>query len=125
MTDQFGNETIEDVSEAFNLLRNARRRGVLYVLRQKGQTGVKTLARRISAWQSGEGERAPDSADVEMSLVHSHLPKLQAADVVEYDREAGTVELAESARNLDPLLRCTREREPGFSTGVTLQMSNV
>jgi len=125
MTEPFGNETVEDVSEAFNLLRNARRRGVLYTLKRNERMSVGTLASRIAAWQSEESERAPDAGSVEMSLVHSHLPKLDAAGVVEYDRDEQVVELTDAASDLDPLLECTREREAEFAAVSSLQASNV
>ncbi|WP_137283326.1 DUF7344 domain-containing protein [Halorussus salinisoli] len=114
MSDQPRNETIDDVSAAFDLLRDARRRGVLYALERNGRTSVEELARRIAAWQSDDRDET-DSQSVEISLIHSHLPKLAAADAVEYDREDGTVELADRGAELGPLLRCTREREPGPS----------
>jgi hypothetical protein len=125
MTDQLGNETLEDVNEAFDLLRNARRRGVLYVLKRNGRMSVHTIARRIAEWQSEGNSSAPDTESIETSLVHAHLPKLDDAGVIEYDRDEEAVELDESARDLDPLLRCTREREPGFHTFGNPQPSNV
>lgn len=111
MSDHHGNEPIDDVSAAFDLLRDARRRGVLYTLKRNGRTSVEELAERIAAWQSDEGDET-DPESVEVSLVHAHLPKLADAGVVEYDREHGAVELAEDGDDLDPLLRCTSEREP-------------
>ncbi|MFC4449578.1 DUF7344 domain-containing protein [Halorussus aquaticus] len=96
---------------AFDLLRDARRRGVLYTLKRNGRTSVAELARRIAAWQSDERDETDPSA-VETSLVHAHLPRLSDASAIEYDRESGTVELADGGEELDPLLRCTREREP-------------
>ncbi|WP_135851728.1 DUF7344 domain-containing protein [Halorussus salinus] len=111
MTEQPGTEP-NDVSAAFDLLRDARRRGVIYTVKRNGRTSVSELARRIAAWQSADGDDAPDRTSVETSLVHAHLPKLAAAGVVEYDREAGTVELDGATRDLDPLLERTRDREP-------------
>ena len=111
MSDHHGNEPIDDVSTAFDLLRDARRRGVLYTLKRNGRTSVEELAERIAAWQSGEGDDT-DPQSVEVSLLHAHLPKLADAGAVEYDRERGAVELADGGDDLDPLLRCTSEREP-------------
>jgi hypothetical protein len=125
MSDHSRNETLEDVSQAFDLLRNARRRGVLYMLNRNGRMSVQAVARRITEWQSEADGSAPDVETVETSLVHSHLPKLDAAGVVEYDPDEETVELDESARDLDPLLQCTREREPGFHSFGNRQPSNV
>lgn len=112
MSKQIGNEVIENVSAAFDLLQDARRRGVLYTVKRNGETSVEEVAHRIAVWQSADGRGAPDPEIVETSLVHSHLPKLDDAGVVDYDRDRGTVELTESATGLEPFLRCTREREP-------------
>ncbi|MFC7081009.1 DUF7344 domain-containing protein [Halorussus caseinilyticus] len=111
MTYQPENETVDDVSAAFDLLRDARRRGVLYALKRNGRTSVEELARRIAAWQSEDRDEV-NPETVELSLIHSHLPKLREADAVEYDLESATVELAGRGDELDPLLECTREREP-------------
>lgn len=112
MSKQTHTENVEDVSAAFDLLRDARRRGVLYTVKRNGQTAVEEVAHRIAAWQSTDGQGNTNPKIVETSLVHTHLPKLADAGVVEYDREHGTVELAESATDLEPFLQCTREREP-------------
>lgn len=113
MSDQFGNENIEDVSAAFDLLRDARRRGVLYTVERNGRTSVDEISKRISAWGSTRNEGSTPT-DVKTSLVHSHLPKLADAGVIEYDREADTVELTDRANDLEPFLQCTREREPSL-----------
>jgi DNA-binding transcriptional ArsR family regulator len=124
MSEQTTNKTIGDVSAAFDLLRDARRRGVLYMLKQNGRTTIDELAHRIAAWQSTDGEESADPVAVKTSLVHAHLPKLADAGAVEYDREETVVELADVGE-LDPLLRCTREREPGFFAPPKPSTSNV
>lgn len=125
MSDHYRNESIEDVSTAFDLLRDARRRGVLYTLRRNGRTSVEELSRRIAAWEPNDGRTATDPETVETSLVHAHLPKLADAGVVEFDRERGAVELADSADELDPLLRSTRERERDLFEAARKQSVNA
>jgi hypothetical protein len=112
MSKQIETEVVEDVSHAFELLQDARRRGVLYTVKRNGESNVETVAHRIAAWESAGNERTTRPKTVEVSLVHTHLPKLDAADVIEYDRERGTVELGDAASDLEPFLRSTREREP-------------
>lgn len=112
MSNQTDTGVVEDVSSAFELLQDARRRGVLYTVRRNGETGVEEVAHRIAAWESTDGNRSADPTDVEVSLVHSHLPKLNDAGIVDYDQEDGTVGLADGATDLEPFLQCTREREP-------------
>jgi DNA-binding transcriptional ArsR family regulator len=114
MSDQHRNDRFDDVSGAFDLLKDARRRCVLYALESHGRTTVRELSRRIAAWRSSDDPLPADPTTVEISLVHTHLPKLADAGVIQFDRERGSVELAESADDLNPLLGCTREREPGL-----------
>ncbi|WP_232820460.1 DUF7344 domain-containing protein [Halorussus litoreus] len=109
-------ENSAEVSVTFDLLANARRRGVLYAVKRDGAATVEELAERIAAWQAGagaqqgEGDASPSPADVRTSLLHVHLPKLADAKVVDYDAHDGTVELAE-AHDLDPYLRAAGESE--------------
>jgi len=95
-------ERADDVSAAFDLLSNSRRRGVLYAVERGEETTVEELADRISSWLGD----AHDASSVRLSLVHTHLPRLADAGVVEYDRERGTVELAGGASDLEPYLAC-------------------
>jgi DNA-binding transcriptional ArsR family regulator len=104
-------EPADDVSAAFDLLSDARRRGVLYAAERGEQTTVEELADQIASWlDDAEGDSCGSS--VRLSLIHTHLPKLADAGVVEYDRERGTVELAGGATDLEPFLTCVRGAEP-------------
>jgi hypothetical protein len=112
MSKQIDTRVVGDVSAAFELLQNARRRGVLYTVKRNGETSIEEVSHRIAAWESTDDQRPTDPESVETSLVHSHLPKLDSAGVIDYDAEHGTVELADDATGLEPFLQCTREREP-------------
>ncbi|USZ68675.1 hypothetical protein NGM10_02785 [Halorussus salilacus] len=121
-------ENVAEVSAAFDLLSNARRRGVLYAVGRDGRAAVDDLAERIAAWQrdggSVEETGGPSADEVRTSLVHVHLPKLADAGVVAYDRSTGIVRLTESATDLEPYLRRSDDsdsmqsgspRTPGFA----------
>ena len=107
------------MGDLFGLLRDQRRRLVIYYLRNHTETepiNVGTLATAIAsletdgqhAWQAGDTstEKRQHPADaggedeqnwterVEISLVHMHLPKLHERGIVEFDREDRTVETA-------------------------------
>ncbi|WP_135830085.1 DUF7344 domain-containing protein [Halorussus halobius] len=110
-------ENAADVSATFDLLSNARRRGVLYAVGRDGAVTVETLADRIASWQRDGGD-APDADAVRTSLVHAHLPKLDEANAVDYDRGRGTVEPAARASTLDSYLELTRDSEP-FPSGAS------
>jgi hypothetical protein len=92
-----------DWSELFDLLASGHRRAVIAVLEDRGRvdelelaTAVAARLEGISPDRIGPRERVRERT----ALVHVHLPKLAAADVVAWDRTAGTVRLTERARRL-------------------------
>ncbi|WP_123537342.1 DUF7344 domain-containing protein [Halosimplex salinum] len=85
-----------DLDRAFELVANRRRRAVIEVLRTtpRGSLEVATLVEAVAT--------VSDVDDLTSSLSQRHLPKLDAAGVVDYDEEAGVVEY-----DSDPLVeRC-------------------
>lgn len=94
--------------QIFRLLRNERRRTVLRHLRREGGTvHVRDLAEQAAAREHDTPVRALTSAErerVSVSLYHSHLPKLDDAGVVEYDRDRDVVERTPLADRLDRYL---------------------
>lgn len=96
--DAGGRETSTDPDRVFELLSDGRRRHVLYYLarEQTGGATVTELREVISSRLEG------DRDDLAVELHHTHLPKLAAAGVVEYDGRSETVRYRG-----DPLLeRC-------------------
>jgi hypothetical protein len=92
----------------FDILSNPRRRYVLYYLRQEGgPVQLTRLAEHVAAW---ENETEVESLDdqqrkrVYVSLYQTHVPKLADAGVVEYDKDQGSVALAEDAVAIDDYL---------------------
>jgi DNA-binding transcriptional ArsR family regulator len=84
------------LNETFGLLKNPRRRYVLYHLRHESRsTDLVTLGRHVAAWETGTtvSEVSAESVEtVRVSLFHTHLPKLEDAGLVSYDPETGAVE---------------------------------
>lgn len=78
-------------TDVFVLLAKRRRRQLLRILRES-PTPLTTyeLARRIGADEHEEPSKT-DVKTVRIALHHHHLPRLDAADVVEYDRTGETV----------------------------------
>ena len=107
-------ELSQDV--VFDLLSNPRRRFVLSYLRQEGgPVDLVDLADEIAGW---ENETPVDELTsqqrkrVYVSIYQTHVPKLEDAGVVNYDRESGMVSLAERAEDIDEYLRGEDERLP-------------
>lgn len=84
------------VSTVFEVLSDERRRHLLYFLidEARGRASVSDIADHIHSVDPG---MARDTILVE--LRHRHLPKMDSADLVEYDGRAGSVRYLE-----DPLV---------------------
>ena len=91
--------------EVFELLENRRRRYVLAYFRRRGSSTVplQRLVEGIAVRENGGDPEAVEKSDrtaVYASLHQTHLPKLESADVVEYDRNERTVTLTDRGRQL-------------------------
>jgi hypothetical protein len=106
----FGDRTAEEwhmLDRIFDVLSNHRRRRVLQYLERNEQALVGELAEHIAAIENKKAITALSSQErkrVYIALYQSHLPKMASADVVQYDKDRGTVELAAAAAELCSLL---------------------
>ena len=91
------------------------RRGILYLLSERGPLEIDDLADGLGAWNEvvdHGGRTLPD--DVEMLRVrlhHVHLPKLEDAGLVEYER-GEPVALAQLSGDIEELLDVAGGLEP-------------
>jgi hypothetical protein len=96
----------ERIDRSCDLLRNALRRHVIYALRENGPATADELAEAVvSAGVSDCRDR------VLTSLVHTHLPKLAEAGVVEYDGPESLVSLSDGVTDLEPFLSVAAQEE--------------
>ncbi len=83
--------------EAFDLLRNERRRIALEYLRSEGKTATMgELAEHVAAAENGTDTDRLSSQQRKrayVSLHQNHLPKMDEVGVVAYDKDRGTVSL--------------------------------
>ncbi|WP_132057375.1 DUF7344 domain-containing protein [Halorussus amylolyticus] len=101
-----GPEVHDRLDASFGLLAHAHRRSVLYALREDGPKTRDELADELVA--TGV---ADDRDRTVASLFHTHLPKLDDAGVVEYDRDDGVVSLAPDVERLEPYLDIAAHHE--------------
>lgn len=98
----------------FDVLSSQRRRYTLYYLRGVDVADVNEVARQVAAWENGvaigDVERQQRKR-VYVSLYQTHVPKLAATGVIEYDADAGTVTLGERAAAVDVHLAGGRESD--------------
>jgi len=97
------------------MLSNQRRRYVLYHLHRTRETvSLRDLAEQIAAWENDvpiSELNYKQRKRVYTSLHQTHLPKLDEADIVDYDRDRGTVTLADRAAELDGYLEVVGEHD--------------
>lgn len=104
-----GNSPSELSSDlVFEILCNARRRMVLYYLRQEGEpVTVEELAREIAAMENGvslDELTRQQRKRVYVSLYQTHLPKLEDTGIIEYDEDGNDVKLTNRAHEMDSYL---------------------
>ncbi len=101
--------------ELFTLLSNQRRRHILHTLmREDRRVDIGDLSQEIAAWEDGLAFEEVSSSDrkrVYTALQQSHLPKMDAAGVVEFDRDRGTVEPTPALENVEIYMDVVRGRE--------------
>ncbi|PHQ41532.1 hypothetical protein Z052_14255 [Halorubrum sp. C191] len=103
LTSGAGVELDEEV--VFSVLSNRRRRFALHALCQRGDAAdLGWLAKRVAAWEAGVSPAEVDSdtrKSCYVSLQQSHLPKMDEADIVSFDKRAGVVRPTPAAEELD------------------------
>lgn len=94
--------------ETFDLLRNRRRRDVVRYLASAGRTvTLSELAEHIAARENDVSIEELDYSQrkrVYVALYQTHLPKLDRANVLDYESGRGKVALSERAAELRPYL---------------------
>lgn len=96
-----GGELSEDL--IFDLLSAGRRRAVLRHLEHElDEVSFSDLTEAVAIKEGLPADGTPDDyKKVYVSLYQTHVPKLEQAGVIEYDRDENTVSLTEKA---DPVL---------------------
>ncbi|WP_170977275.1 DUF7344 domain-containing protein [Halorussus salinisoli] len=90
--------------EVFEVLSHRRRRYALHYLVESGETQLGDLAEHVAAWENDKGVEQLSTGErkrVYCALQQSHLPKMDAAGVVEFDKRRGTIDPSEAVEELD------------------------
>jgi len=101
------------LNTVLDVLRDSRRRYVLYVLQEADESAVpfETVVEGVRRYEAGDGAGAelPPRQFVRTDLVHVHLPKLESAGVLDRDPRTGVVQF-----HGDPLFEEWAERTREF-----------
>ncbi len=102
------------MAEALELLSDPRRVRVLSVLdeRPDDELPLDEVVARVLELEEATGERRADRRSIAISLVHVHLPKLEAAGIVEHRFREGTVRLRGAGIGVDRPSEDRRGGEP-------------
>lgn len=102
---EHGNSELDVV---FDLLANQRRRRVLAALKgDDRRLTLNDLTKEIAVQESEAlitDIPGDDVYDIFLSLQHTHVPKLAALELVEYDRKRNIVEPTDRLGSLEPQL---------------------
>lgn len=96
----------ERVSAVLDCLADKRRRYVIRSLRDDGRMSLTDLAEVVAMREREEPTGEPPAESIKpiyVSLYHNHVPKLEAADLVEYSPSRETVAPGEAMENAIPL----------------------
>ena len=98
----------------FEILKNRRRRDILqYLWNHDGSANIGELAEHIAALENDIEVTALSSSQrkrVYIGLYQCHLPKMDDAAIVDFDKHRGTIRLRDVAAELTPYLT-TRDEE--------------
>lgn len=101
--------------ELFDVLSNKRRRFAVHLLKRE-EEGVEIgrMAEQIAAWENDIGMAEISGTErkrVYTALQQSHLPKMDRAGVVEFDKARGTIEPTPALDAVDLYLDVVEESE--------------
>lgn len=92
------------LDQIFGILKNQRRRYVLeYLYDAEGQVSLSDVAEQIAAWENEKDVKQISSSErkrVYVGLYQCHLPKMDGAEVVSFNKPRGIIELGENADDL-------------------------
>jgi DNA-binding transcriptional ArsR family regulator len=96
------------LDQVFEILKNRRRREVLHYLNDHdGTATLSDLAEHIAALENDTTVAAISSSQrkrVYVGLYQCHLPKMDDMNIVDFEQNRGTIELASNAGQLDQYL---------------------
>lgn len=99
--------SVLELDRAFSVLSHPRRRYLMYALAENPEWTLRELATKLAAWETDVDERDVDAQTRDRfytSLYHTHVPKLVAQGVAEYDAETGTIARTNHAKQVFAVL---------------------
>jgi len=118
-----GVEPTTEVSEdeLFDVLANQRRRFAVHLLKREEDDSIAIgdMAEQIAAWENGSELTEITGTErkrVYTALQQSHLPKMDDAGVVEFNKDRGVIEPTPALQNVDLYMDVVEGKEIPWST---------
>ena len=89
-------------SDIFGVLQNDRRRLILELLYKEEKLSIRSLSEEIARLESGAEE--PSSSirkSIYISLLQTHIPKMESLNIITYNREEDSLVLLPAAHDFD------------------------
>jgi hypothetical protein len=103
-------------SDIFGVLQNDRRRHILEILRSQGSQSVRSLSEEIARLESETDEpKTSVRKSIYVSLLQTHIPKMEGLEILKYDREHDAVELLPAAHNFDVYMETVKKGDIPWS----------
>jgi hypothetical protein len=103
-------------SEIFGVLQNDRRRCVLEILRSQGRQSIRSLSEEIAHIESQDKEpKTSLRKSIYVSLLQTHIPKMESMGIVLYNREQDIVELLPASRDFDVYMETVKKEDIPWS----------
>jgi hypothetical protein len=103
-------------SEIFGVLQNDRRRCVLEILHNKGKQSIRSLSNEIACLESGDEEpKSSFRKSIYVSLLQTHIPKMESLKLITYNREEDNVELLPASHDFDIYVETVKKGDISWS----------
>ncbi|WP_141241684.1 DUF7344 domain-containing protein [Methanosarcina spelaei] len=103
-------------SDIFGVLQNNRRRLVLELLRNQGGQSVRSLSEEIAHVESqAEEPKRSVRKSIYVSLLQTHIPKMENLGIITYNKEKDTVELLQASQDFDIYLETVNKGDIPWS----------
>lgn len=97
-------------SDIFSVLQNDRRRCVLELLNSNGSQDLRTMSEAIACIESGTAEPMSNvRKSIYVSLLQTHLPKMESLGILTFDKFEDKVELMPAAADMKVYLETVEE----------------
>ena len=117
-----GDEPTTELSEdeLFDVLSNRRRRFAVHLLKQESETvEIGDMAEQIAAWENDIDTAELTGSErkrVYTALQQSHLPKMDRAGVVEFNKDRGVIEPTPALEDVDLYMDVVEGKEIPWSS---------